>query len=128
MVPSTSAAVILLQSAAAPFARADEAHNQSAGRKEAEATPYSQAFLPRGIRSRFANDVNGLRMHVLEAGFEVKDRPGVLLLHGLPRLRPRASDVQAHDQQHPMTVKSGNVFEIGGSILTLFGRSSQGSR
>jgi hypothetical protein len=35
-------------------------------------------------------------MHVLEAGFEIKDRPGVLLLHGLPRLRPRASDVQAH--------------------------------
>ena len=29
-------------------------------------------------------DVNGLRMHVLEAGFEVGDRPCVLLLHGFP--------------------------------------------
>ena len=25
-------------------------------------------------------------MHVLEAGFEVKDRPGVVLLHGFPEL------------------------------------------
>ena len=26
--------------------------------------------LPEGIRSRFVDGVNGLRMHVLEAGFE----------------------------------------------------------
>jgi pimeloyl-ACP methyl ester carboxylesterase len=80
------AAAILLQAAVAPFARADETHKQSTARKEAEATPYSPALLPEGIRSRFVNEVNGLRMHVLEAGFEVKDRPGVLLLHGFPEL------------------------------------------
>src|SRR5947209_13560564 len=42
--------------------------------------------LPPGIRSRFVEDVNGLRMHVLEAGFETRDRPCVLLLHGFPEL------------------------------------------
>jgi pimeloyl-ACP methyl ester carboxylesterase len=44
------------------------------------------ADLPRGIRSRFVDGVNGLRMHVLEAGFAAKGRPLVLLLHGFPEL------------------------------------------
>ena len=48
--------------------------------------PYSKSALPPGIRSRFVNDVNGLTMCVLEAGFEAKDRPCVLLLHGFPEL------------------------------------------
>ena len=52
----------------------------------ADAVPYSAAVLPPGIRSRFVNSINGLRMHVLEAGFEVSGRPGVLLLHGFPEL------------------------------------------
>jgi pimeloyl-ACP methyl ester carboxylesterase len=42
--------------------------------------------LPAGIRSRFIEGINGLTMHVLEAGFENKDRPCVLLLHGFPEL------------------------------------------
>ena len=42
--------------------------------------------LPPGIRSRYVDDVNGLRMHVLEAGFETRGRPCVLLLHGFPEL------------------------------------------
>ena len=41
---------------------------------------------PSGIRSRFVNNINGLTVHVLEAGFEVEDRPCVLLLHGFPEL------------------------------------------
>jgi pimeloyl-ACP methyl ester carboxylesterase len=45
-----------------------------------------EAGLPPGIRSRFVHNVNGLRMHVLEAGFETKGRPCVLLLHGFPEL------------------------------------------
>src|SRR4051812_15527334 len=48
--------------------------------------PYSADILPRGIRSRFVDNVNGLRMHVLEAGYEPKGRPGVLLIHGFPEL------------------------------------------
>jgi len=42
--------------------------------------------LPQGIRSRYVDGVNGLRMHVLEAGFEMPGRPCVLLLHGFPEL------------------------------------------
>jgi pimeloyl-ACP methyl ester carboxylesterase len=42
--------------------------------------------LPPGIRSRFVEGINGLRMHVLEAGFETRGRPCVLLLHGFPEL------------------------------------------
>jgi pimeloyl-ACP methyl ester carboxylesterase len=42
--------------------------------------------LPAGIRSRYVEDINGLRMHVLEAGFETKGRRCLLLLHGFPEL------------------------------------------
>jgi pimeloyl-ACP methyl ester carboxylesterase len=42
--------------------------------------------LPSSIRSRTVDNINGLRMHVLEAGFETKGRPCVLLLHGFPEL------------------------------------------
>jgi pimeloyl-ACP methyl ester carboxylesterase len=42
--------------------------------------------LPPGIRSRTVADINGLRMHVLEAGYESKGRPCLLLLHGFPEL------------------------------------------
>ena len=42
--------------------------------------------LPSTIRSRYVEDINGLRMHVLEAGFETQGRPCVLLLHGFPEL------------------------------------------
>jgi len=51
-----------------------------------ELPPLENAVLPAGIRSRFVDGVNGLRMHVLEAGFEEKDRPCILLLHGFPEL------------------------------------------
>ena len=42
--------------------------------------------LPPTIRSRYVENINGLRMHVLEAGYETKGRPCVLLLHGFPEL------------------------------------------
>ena len=48
--------------------------------------PLRTPTLPRGIRTRFVDDINGLRIHVLEAGFEDKGRPCVLLLHGFPEL------------------------------------------
>jgi pimeloyl-ACP methyl ester carboxylesterase len=47
---------------------------------------YGATTLPSGIRSRFVSDVNGLTMHVLEAGHEVAERPCVVLLHGFPEL------------------------------------------
>jgi pimeloyl-ACP methyl ester carboxylesterase len=47
---------------------------------------YGNSTLPAGIRSRTVNNGNGLAMHILEAGFEVKGRPCLLLLHGFPEL------------------------------------------
>ena len=47
---------------------------------------YDTATLPAGIRSRFVAGINGLTMHVLEAGFETSGRPCLLLLHGFPEL------------------------------------------
>ncbi|WMT74280.1 alpha/beta hydrolase [Bradyrhizobium sp. Ash2021] len=38
------------------------------------------------IRSRTIDNINGLSMHVLEAGFETRGRPCLLLLHGFPEL------------------------------------------
>jgi pimeloyl-ACP methyl ester carboxylesterase len=49
-------------------------------------SPFPSDVLPSGVRSRFVENVNGLRMHILEAGFESKNRPLVLLLHGFPEL------------------------------------------
>jgi len=51
-----------------------------------ELAGYAENALPRGIRARFVDDINGLRMHVLEAGYETPGRPCVLLLHGFPEL------------------------------------------
>ena len=48
--------------------------------------PLDPSELPRGIRSRIVDGVNGLAMHVLEAGFESKRRPAILCLHGFPEL------------------------------------------
>ena len=52
----------------------------------AELPPLDPSVLPPGIRSRFVADINGLRMHVLEAGFPAPERPLVLLLHGFPEI------------------------------------------
>src|SRR6516164_8491004 len=48
--------------------------------------PLERAALSPGIDSRFVRNINGLDMHVLEAGFEAPGRPLVLLLHGFPEL------------------------------------------
>ena len=51
-----------------------------------QSVAYGQNTIPSGIRSRFVDDINGLRVHMLEAGFESRDRHCVLLLHGFPEL------------------------------------------
>ena len=48
--------------------------------------PYPNSWLPGGIRSRFVENINGLRIHLLEAGHEPGDRPVLVLLHGFPEL------------------------------------------
>src|SRR3984893_13554526 len=48
--------------------------------------PLPSSVLPTGVRSRILRGINGLDIHVLEAGHDGKDRPAVLLLHGFPEL------------------------------------------
>ena len=48
--------------------------------------PYGNSTIPPGIRSRHVPNVNGLTVHLLEAGYETAGRPAVLLLHGFPEL------------------------------------------
>jgi len=47
---------------------------------------YGQNTLAAGIRSRYINNNNGVRMHILEAGFESPAKPCVVFLHGFPEL------------------------------------------
>jgi pimeloyl-ACP methyl ester carboxylesterase len=48
--------------------------------------PYGNGLLPISIRSRRVAGLNGLDVHLLEAGFETPGRPLLLLLHGFPEL------------------------------------------
>jgi len=54
-------------------------------------TPLSPDVLPRGVRARLVTNINGIRMHVLDAGFAAStasssSRPAILLVHGFPEL------------------------------------------
>jgi pimeloyl-ACP methyl ester carboxylesterase len=59
---------------------------QAAGSDSARLPPYGHDLLPATIRSRKVEGINGLTVHILEAGFETAPRPLVLLLHGFPEL------------------------------------------
>jgi pimeloyl-ACP methyl ester carboxylesterase len=56
------------------------------GNSMTELPPLESTALPAGIRSRFVPEINGLRMHLLEAGFEPRGLPLVVLLHGFPEI------------------------------------------
>ena len=79
-------ALALIPAAIGVKTRALGALAQTPAAKASEPGPLSPDVLPRGIRSRFVDNTNGLRMHVLEGGFEPKGRPCVVLLHGFPEL------------------------------------------
>ena len=48
--------------------------------------PYGNGTIGAGIRSRLIDNVNGLTVHILEAGYETPNRPLVYLMHGMPEL------------------------------------------
>jgi pimeloyl-ACP methyl ester carboxylesterase len=70
----------------APAVIVSRAGAQPPAAQPADAGPLPASVLPRGVRARFVNNVNGIRMHVLEAGYEGARRPAVLLVHGFPEL------------------------------------------
>jgi pimeloyl-ACP methyl ester carboxylesterase len=73
----------------APAVKASRARAQTTPAQSADA-PLSSAVLPRGVRARFIHSVNGISMHVLDAGFatpvNAAARPAILLVHGFPEL------------------------------------------
>src|SRR5579883_472822 len=75
-VTAAATASLLLQPARAAIVSADLA----------SLPPYGNGTLPAGVRSRVIQHVNGLNVHILEAGYESQGRPAVLLLHGFPEL------------------------------------------
>jgi pimeloyl-ACP methyl ester carboxylesterase len=89
---------------------------QSTAANVAAAVPYDPGVLPSGIRSRFVNNVNGLRMHVLEAGFEGRNHPAVLLLHGFPEL--------AYSWRKVMVPIASRGFHVIAPDLRGYGRTS----
>jgi pimeloyl-ACP methyl ester carboxylesterase len=74
--------------ALAPLALAPSARGAGTGAqvRPRDVGPYPPAILPPGIRSRFVENGNGIRMHLLEAGAERRGRAAVVLLHGFPEL------------------------------------------
>lgn len=76
--------------------------------------PLDAHRLPEGIRSRFLPDINGLRVHVLEAGDA--DRPGLLLLHGFPEL--------AYSWRHVMPSLVDAGFHVFAPDLRGYGRTT----
>jgi pimeloyl-ACP methyl ester carboxylesterase len=80
--------------------------------------PYDSAILPRGVRSRFINNGNGLKMHILEAGFDVAGRPCVVLLHGFPEL--------AYSWRKVIPVLAEAGFHVVAPDLRGYGRTSGG--
>jgi pimeloyl-ACP methyl ester carboxylesterase len=86
-VPGLSRRQFVAIAAAAGFVRAQAPVQSSIVRTDLSTLPpYGNGTIAAGIRSRVVANVNGLSVHMLEAGF---DRPGrrlVLLLHGFPEL------------------------------------------
>ncbi len=72
--------------AAGGFALAQGPAGAAVVRTDAGLPPYGNGTLPPGIRSRAIANVNGMTVHMLEAGFETPGRPAVMLLHGFPEL------------------------------------------
>jgi pimeloyl-ACP methyl ester carboxylesterase len=81
-----------------------------------ELLPLDGAVLPAGVRSRFVPDVNGLRVHILEAGFQTDGRPCVLLLHGFPEL--------AYSWRKVMPILADAGFHVVAPDLRGYGRTT----
>ena len=78
--------------------------------------PAPASVLPAEIRARIVPDVNGLAVHVLEAGWEGLKRPTVLLLHGFPEL--------AYSWRHVMGVIADAGYHVVAPDQRGYGRTS----
>jgi pimeloyl-ACP methyl ester carboxylesterase len=76
---------------------------------------YGAASVPVGIRSRLIANVNGISMHVMEAGYQDATRPAVLLVHGFPEL--------AYSWRHVMLPIANAGYHVIAPDLRGYGRS-----
>jgi pimeloyl-ACP methyl ester carboxylesterase len=76
---------------------------------------YGATTIPSGIRSRLLPNVNGIPMHVLEAGDATGKRPAVLLVHGFPEL--------AYSWRHVMLPIANAGYHVIAPDLRGYGRS-----
>lgn len=78
--------------------------------------PLPAHLLPPGVRSRFVERINGLTMHLLEAGHGRSGAPLVLLLHGFPEL--------AYSWRHQLPALAGAGFHAIAPDLRGYGRTT----
>ena len=76
---------------------------------------YGETTIPAGIRSRLLDGINGITMHVLEAGYDTANRPAVLLVHGFPEL--------AYSWRHVMLPLAKAGYHVIAPDLRGYGRS-----
>jgi pimeloyl-ACP methyl ester carboxylesterase len=76
---------------------------------------YGNGTLSEGIRSRSIRGVNGLDVHLLEAGYESPHRPLILLLHGFPDL--------AYGWRHLMPILAEAGYHVVAPDQRGFGRT-----
>ena len=79
-----------------------------------QAEALSAAVLPPGVRARFMDGVNGLRVHLLEAG--EPNRPLILLQHGFPEI--------AYSWRRVMGPLAGAGFHVVAPDLRGYGRTT----
>nr|WP_222858234.1 alpha/beta hydrolase [Paraburkholderia phenoliruptrix] len=80
------------------------------------ASTYGEGTLPNGVRSRIIHGVNGLDVHILEAGYESPGRPLALLLHGFPDL--------AYGWRHLMPILADAGYHVVAPDQRGFGRTT----
>src|SRR5262249_57433352 len=86
-VPELSRRQFVAIAAAAGFVRSQNPAKSSIVRTDLSTLPpYGNGTIAAGIRSRVVANVNGLNVHMLEAGFEKPGRRGGVLLDSLPEL------------------------------------------
>jgi len=76
---------------------------------------YGEGTLPKGVRSRMIHGVNGLDVHILEAGYESAGRPLALLLHGFPDL--------AYGWRHLIPILADAAYHVVAPDQRGFGRT-----
>lgn len=92
------------------------AHASPIGENVLNTSTYGNGTLPQKIRSRMIHGVNGLDVHLLEAGYESPRRPLVLLLHGFPDL--------AYGWRHLMPILADAGYYVVAPDQRGFGRTA----